>query len=118
MKKLTRLFSFSGRVKRAKFLQFVPLALILWLAAAWVDETWLAPNLCEINENWICYLPGEVREIFREWLLRYYPGKVRHVLNLVRDLLGGEMVVESEVGAGTRFIVTLPCVAPAEKTAR
>ena len=40
------------------------------------------------------------------------------VLNLVRDLLGGEMVVESEVGAGTRFIVTLPCVAPAEKTAR
>jgi len=62
MKKLNRLFSFSGRVKRAKFLQFLPLALILWLGAAWVDETWLAPNLCEINENWICYLPGEVRE--------------------------------------------------------
>lgn len=62
MKKLTRLFSFSGRVKRAKFLQFLPLALILWLAAAYADETWLAPNLCEINENWICYLPGEVRE--------------------------------------------------------
>ena len=36
--------------------------LILWLAAAYADETWLAPNLCEINENWICYLPGEVRE--------------------------------------------------------
>lgn len=62
MKKLTRLYSFAGRVKRAKFLQFIPLALGLWLLAAWVDETWLAPNLCLINENWICYLPGEVRE--------------------------------------------------------
>ena len=34
-------------------------------------------------------LPGEVKEIFAEWLLRYYPNKVSHVLNLVRDARGG-----------------------------
>lgn len=34
-------------------------------------------------------LPGEVREIFREWLLRHYPDKLRHVMNLVRDTRGG-----------------------------
>lgn len=34
-------------------------------------------------------LPGEVREIFREWLLRHYPDKLRHVLNLVRSTRGG-----------------------------
>jgi len=62
MKKLGNLFSFSGRAKRAKLLQFIPIALLIWLAAAYVDEAYLAPNLCLINENWICYLPGEVRE--------------------------------------------------------
>jgi len=35
-------------------------------------------------------LPGEVREIFREWLLRHYPDRVRHVLALVRDTRGGK----------------------------
>ncbi|MGJ8527061.1 PA0069 family radical SAM protein [Maritalea sp.] len=35
-------------------------------------------------------LPGEVRNIFREWLLRYYPDKLRHVLNLVRSVRGGK----------------------------
>jgi DNA repair photolyase len=35
-------------------------------------------------------LPGEVREIFREWLLRYYPDRVRHVMSLVRDTRGGK----------------------------
>lgn len=34
-------------------------------------------------------LPGEVKDLFREWLLRYYPNKVSHVLNLVRDTRGG-----------------------------
>ena len=34
-------------------------------------------------------LPAEVKDIFREWLLRYYPNKVSHVLNLVRDMRGG-----------------------------
>lgn len=34
-------------------------------------------------------LPGEVRNIFREWLLRFHPDKLRHVLNLVRDVRGG-----------------------------
>ncbi len=37
------------------------------------------------------------------------------VLNLVRDLLGGEMIVHSEEGKGTRFVMTLPCSAPAGK---
>ncbi len=35
-------------------------------------------------------LPGEVREIFREWLLRYYPDRVKHVMTLVRDTRGGK----------------------------
>lgn len=34
-------------------------------------------------------LPGEVRDVFREWLLRYYPDKLRHVLSLVRDTRNG-----------------------------
>ena len=37
------------------------------------------------------------------------------VLNLVRDLLGGDMVVHSEPGKGTRFVMTLPRLAPAGK---
>ena len=35
-------------------------------------------------------LPGEVREIFREWLLRHYPDRVKHVMGLVRDTRGGK----------------------------
>src|SRR5689334_2198648 len=35
-------------------------------------------------------LPGEVREIFREWLLAYYPDRVKHVMSLVRDTRGGK----------------------------
>lgn len=62
MRKVLKLLSFTGNSKRAKFLQFVLLAVIVWLLAAYLDETFLAPNLCLINEDWICYLPGEVRE--------------------------------------------------------
>ncbi len=62
MKKLKKLFSFSGRVKRSKLLQFIPLAILVWFGAAYLDEAVIAPNLCLINEDWICYLPGEVRE--------------------------------------------------------
>lgn len=60
--KLPAFLSFSGRAKRARFLQFIPIAIVLWLAAAWIDEQFLAPNLCHLNANWICYLPGEVRD--------------------------------------------------------
>ncbi len=35
-------------------------------------------------------LPGEVRDLFREWLLRHYPDRVRHVLSLVRDTRAGK----------------------------
>jgi DNA repair photolyase len=35
-------------------------------------------------------LPGEVREIFREWLLRHYPDRLKHVMGLVRDTRGGK----------------------------
>lgn len=35
-------------------------------------------------------LPGEVRDIFREWLLRHYPDKLKHVMSLVRDARGGK----------------------------
>ncbi len=34
-------------------------------------------------------LPGEVRDVFREWLLRHFPDRVRHVLSLVRDTRNG-----------------------------
>lgn len=34
-------------------------------------------------------LPGEVRDIFREWLFRHFPNKLRHVMSLVRDTRGG-----------------------------
>ena len=62
MKKLLKMVSFSGDAKRARFWQFVLFAVLFWLAAAYIDETFLAPNLCLINEEWFCYLPGEVRE--------------------------------------------------------
>ena len=34
------------------------------------------------------------------------------VLNLARDLLGGDIRMVSEEGRGTRFVLTIPCVAP------
>jgi len=34
-------------------------------------------------------LPGEVRDVFREWLLRHFPDRMRHVMSLVRDSRGG-----------------------------
>lgn len=45
-------------------------------------------------------LPGEVRDIFREWLLKTYPDKVKHVMNLVRDMRGGR---ENDPRFGSRF---------------
>ncbi len=35
-------------------------------------------------------LPLEVSELFREWLLRHYPDRFRHVLQLLRDMRGGK----------------------------
>lgn len=35
-------------------------------------------------------LPLELRELFREWLLTHYPGKLRHVLSLVQSTRGGK----------------------------
>ena len=37
------------------------------------------------------------------------------VLNLVRDLLGGEVEIDSKLGRGTRFRLLLPLVAPASR---
>ncbi|MCZ8375947.1 MAG: PA0069 family radical SAM protein [Beijerinckiaceae bacterium] len=34
-------------------------------------------------------LPLELRELFREWLLVHYPGKLRHVLSLVQSMRSG-----------------------------
>ena len=34
-------------------------------------------------------LPGEVRDVFREWLLRHFPDRMRHVMSLVRESRGG-----------------------------
>lgn len=46
-------------------------------------------------------LPGEVRDIFREWLLRHFPDRVRHVMSLVRDVRGGK---DNDPNFHTRFI--------------
>ncbi len=35
-------------------------------------------------------LPLEVSELFREWLLRHYPDRFRHVLQLLREMRGGK----------------------------
>ncbi|MHA6729391.1 PA0069 family radical SAM protein [Devosia sp. A369] len=45
-------------------------------------------------------LPGEVRDVFREWLLRHFPDRVRHVLSLVRDTRGGR---DNDPRFGSRF---------------
>ncbi len=36
-------------------------------------------------------LPLEVRDLFAEWLMAHYPGKLRHVLSLVRSVRGGKL---------------------------
>lgn len=46
-------------------------------------------------------LPDEVRDIFREWLLRHYPDRVRHVMSLVRDVRGGK---DNDPNFGSRFV--------------
>lgn len=46
-------------------------------------------------------LPGEVRDVFREWLLRHFPDRVRHVLSLVRDTRGGR---DNDPRFGTRMV--------------
>jgi DNA repair photolyase len=46
-------------------------------------------------------LPGEVRDIFREWLLRHFPDRVRHVLSLVRDIRGGH---DNDPRFGSRMV--------------
>jgi DNA repair photolyase len=35
-------------------------------------------------------LPLELRELFREWLLTHFPGKLRHVMGLVQSTRGGK----------------------------
>lgn len=49
-------------------------------------------------------LPLELRELFREWLLTHYPGKLRHVLSIVQSTRGGADYVakfgERQVGTG------------------
>lgn len=45
-------------------------------------------------------LPGEVRDIFREWLLRHYPDRLRRVMQLVRDTRGGK---DYDARFGTRM---------------
>lgn len=45
-------------------------------------------------------LPGEVRDIFREWLLRHYPDRLRHIMQLVRDTRGGR---DYDARFGTRM---------------
>jgi DNA repair photolyase len=35
-------------------------------------------------------LNGEVREIFREWMMRYTPDRVKHVMSLIRETRDGK----------------------------
>ncbi len=62
MEKLKNLFSYSGRIKRKTFLRTIFYSGLLTWVAALADEHLVAPNLCLLNEDWICYLPGEVRD--------------------------------------------------------
>jgi len=45
-------------------------------------------------------LPSEVRDVFREWLLRHFPDRMKHVLSLVRDARGGR---DNDPNFHTRF---------------
>src|SRR6185312_15363085 len=45
-------------------------------------------------------LPYEVRDIFREWLLRHFPDRVQHVMNLIRSTRGGK---DNDPNFHTRF---------------
>jgi DNA repair photolyase len=45
-------------------------------------------------------LPLEVRDIFREWLLRYFPDRVGHVMGLIRGARGGR---DNDPDFHTRF---------------
>ena len=35
-------------------------------------------------------LPAEVSPIFRDWLLKHYPDRYRHVINVLRSMRGGK----------------------------
>ena len=59
---MKEIFSYSGRIQRAPFLRTIFYCALLTWVAALADEHLVAPNLCYINEDWICYLPGEVRD--------------------------------------------------------
>lgn len=48
-------------------------------------------------------LPLELRELFREWLLTHFPGKMRHVLSLVQSTRGGK---DYEASFATRQVGT------------
>jgi DNA repair photolyase len=49
-------------------------------------------------------LPLELRELFREWLLTHYPGKLRHVFSIIQSTRGGAdysaKFGERQVGTG------------------
>ena len=38
----------------------------------------------------ILRLPLEVAPVFKEWLLRHYPDRYRHVISLIRSMRGGK----------------------------
>ena len=48
-------------------------------------------------------LPQELRQMFEAWLAQHFPGRARHVLNLVRETRGGAL---SDSRFGERFVGT------------
>jgi DNA repair photolyase len=40
-------------------------------------------------------LPLEIKELFEEWLAAHVPGKAKHVLDLIRDMRGGQLYESS-----------------------
>ena len=50
-------------------------------------------------------LPLEVSGIFKDWLLRHYPDRYRHVLSLLRSMRGGK---DYDADFGTRMTGTGP----------
>lgn len=45
-------------------------------------------------------LPHELREIFKDWLARYFPMRAEHVMSIIRQSRGGR---ENDPGFGTRM---------------
>ena len=76
----------------------VPVGVMVAPVIPWVNDMEMEAILRRSGEagaqraNYILLrLPGEVQELFAEWLRCHYPERAEHVLNLLRDTRGGAL---------------------------